>query len=106
MTSTSCRNESTASRRQAILQAALQSFLSKGFTVTTMEDIRQLSGASTGSIYHHFENKEMLALALYQEIWSEINTALLQSLSAMPPCEGIKALVYAYMDWFEQHPDS
>ncbi|HTK09040.1 MAG TPA: TetR/AcrR family transcriptional regulator [Ktedonobacteraceae bacterium] len=106
MASTSYRNESTASRRQAILQAALQLFLSKGFTVTTMEDIRQLSGASTGSIYHHFENKEMLALALYQEIWSELNAVLLQCLTEVTPHEGVKALVYAYIDWFEQHPDS
>ena len=105
MTSTSYRSESTASRRQAILQAALQLFLSKGFTVTTMEDIRQLSGASTGSIYHHFENKEMLALALYQDIWTKLNTALIESLTTEDIREGIKALVYAYIDWFEQHPD-
>ena len=63
----SYRNVATESRRQAILQAALTFFLSKGFTNTTMDDIRQLSGASTGSIYHHFENKEMLAVALYRE---------------------------------------
>jgi AcrR family transcriptional regulator len=105
MTSASYRNESTASRRQAILQAALQLFLSKGFTVTTMEDIRQRSGASTGSIYHHFENKEMLVLALYQDIWTQFNTAQLQCLTTGDIREGVKALVYAYMDWFVQHPD-
>ncbi|MBO0795388.1 MAG: helix-turn-helix transcriptional regulator, partial [Ktedonobacteraceae bacterium] len=38
------------SRRQAILEAALACFASKGFTETTMEDIRKLSGASMGSI--------------------------------------------------------
>ena len=56
-----------ASRRQAILDAALACFTNKGFTETTMEDIRIRSGASTGSIYHHFSNKEMLARALYLE---------------------------------------
>ena len=56
-------NITTETRRKAILEAALKSFSTKGFTETTMEDIKRLSGASTGSIYHHFENKEMLAQA-------------------------------------------
>jgi AcrR family transcriptional regulator len=99
------QNTTTESRRKAILQAALKSFSTKGFTETTMEDIRRLSGASTGSIYHHFENKEMLAQVLYLEGRSDLNAALLASITDRHPREGIKALVYAYIDWFEQHPD-
>lgn len=101
----SSQNATTESRRKAILQAALKSFSTKGFTETTMEDIKRLSGASTGSIYHHFENKEMLAQALYLEGRSDCNAALLAAISNKLPREGIKALVYAYLDWFEQHPD-
>jgi AcrR family transcriptional regulator len=93
------------SRRQAILEAALACFASKGFTETTMEDIRKLSGASTGSIYHHFSNKEMLARALYLEGRSSLNATLIASLNAQTLREGITALVYAYLDWFEQHAD-
>ena len=99
------QNTTTGSRRKAILQAALKSFSTKGFTETTMEDIRRLSGASTGSIYHHFENKEMLAQALYLEGRNDLNAVLLASITDKHPREGIKALVYAYIDWFEQHPD-
>lgn len=93
------------SRRQAILDAALAYFASKGFTETTMEDIRKLSGASTGSIYHHFENKELLARALYMEGRSSFNAALSASLTGKSLREGIKALIYAHLDWFEQHAD-
>ena len=99
------QNTTTETRRKAILQAALKSFSTKGFTETTMEDIKRLSGASTGSIYHHFENKEMLAQALYLEGRSDLNAALLASITGMHPREGIKAMIYAYIDWFEQHPD-
>ncbi len=70
-----------------------------------MEDIRKLSGASTGSIYHHFSNKEMLARALYLEGRSSLNTALSTSLTANSLREGIEALVHAYLGWFEQHAD-
>ena len=103
--STSDSNTTKGSRRQAILEAALKSFSARGFTETTMEDIRQLSGASTGSIYHHFENKEMLAQALYLEGRSDLSNALLASITGKHPCEGIKDLVRTYLDWFEQHPD-
>src|ERR1700676_3869849 len=99
------RSTTTESRRQAILEAALSCFASKGFTETTMEDIRKLSGASTGSIYHHFANKEMLARALYLEGRSSLNAALFTTIATNDLRAGIKALVYAYLDWFEQHGD-
>ena len=103
--STSDQNTTTESRRKAILQAALKSFSTRGFTETTMEDIKRLSGASTGSIYHHFENKEMLAQALFLEGRSDLNATLLVAIANKSPRAGIRALIYAYLDWFEQHPD-
>src|ERR1700730_15042037 len=99
------RSVLTEARRKAILEAALSCFASKGFTETTMEDIRKLSGASTGSIYHHFANKEMLARALYLEGRSSLNAALSASLTANALREGIEAIVHAFLDWFEQHAD-
>jgi AcrR family transcriptional regulator len=105
MSSESRRTVLTESRRRAILQAALQLFLTKGFTDTTMEDIRQVSGASTGSIYHHFENKETIAIELYREGRNELNAMLSQGLLQTNPEEGLKNLVYSYLDWFEQSPN-
>jgi AcrR family transcriptional regulator len=99
------QSTTTEARRQAILDAALACFASKGFTETTMEDIRKLSGASTGSIYHHFSNKEMLARALYLEGRRSLNAALFASLTAHTLREGIEAMVHAYLGWFEQHAD-
>ncbi len=95
----------TESRRKAILDAALSCFASKGFTETTMEDIRKISGASTGSIYHHFSNKEMLARALYLEGRSSLNSTLTTSFTTKHVREGIKAIIYAYLGWFEQNAD-
>lgn len=99
------RGVTTGSRRQSILDAALPLFLTKGFTETTMEDIRQRSGASTGSIYHHFENKEMLARALYLEGRTSLHKAFFAAIATSDPREGITGLVYAYLQWFEQNPD-
>lgn len=99
------QSPTTEARRKAILEAALACFASKGFTETTMEDIRKLSGASTGSIYHHFSNKEMLARALYLEGRSSLATAIFASITTNDLCEGIEAIVHAYLGWFEQHAD-
>ncbi|GHO46914.1 TetR/AcrR family transcriptional regulator [Ktedonospora formicarum] len=103
--SDSAQNIPKASRRQSILDAALTCFASKGFAETTMEDIRKLSGTSTGSIYHHFSNKELLAQALYLEGRTSSHAALATSFVERIAQEGVQALVYAYLGWFEQHPD-
>lgn len=57
----------TADRRQNILEAALASFLERGYVATSISDIRKASGASTGSIYHFFPGKGALAEALLRE---------------------------------------
>ncbi len=44
-------------RRRSILEAALDCFLEKGYIATTINDIREASGATTGSIYHFFDGK-------------------------------------------------
>jgi AcrR family transcriptional regulator len=54
-----------ASRRTAILHAALECFSTLGYARTTMEDIRMRAQASTGSLYHHFKSKEHLAAELF-----------------------------------------
>ena len=88
------------------MAAALDCFTAKGFSETTMSDIQERSGASMGSIYHHFESKEHLAAALYLEglkgIHGEIRRVVAESEQAE---EGIKGLIRAYVDWFVEHPD-
>src|SRR2546421_8536565 len=66
----------TAERRRAILEAALQCFLDRGYEATTIDDVRLASGASIGSIYHHFKGKEELAAALYLDGYRAFGTAV------------------------------
>ena len=98
--------ESSQRRRQEIMMAALECFKSKGFSETTMSDIRERSGASMGSIYHHFESKERLAASLYMEGLKGVHGAIRGVLEETNQAEeGIKRLVRAYIDWFVQNPD-
>lgn len=54
-------------RRDKILMSALEAFTEKGIFETTMSDIRRISGASTGSVYHHFNGKQHIAFELYSQ---------------------------------------
>ena len=54
-----------SSRKDEILQAALACFSEHGVDATTIEMIRDRSGASIGSLYHHFGNKERIHGELY-----------------------------------------
>lgn len=47
-----------------ILTAAQTLFLSKNYADVTMDDIAQAAGVTKGALYHHFNNKEALYLAM------------------------------------------
>jgi len=53
--------------RTAILDAALELFSHRGYGATSMRDIAGKAGVSTGSVYHHFADKEAIFLALLQQ---------------------------------------
>jgi AcrR family transcriptional regulator len=91
-------------RKREILDAALECFSSKGFAASTMADIRELAGASTGSIYHHFKSKEQLAAELYLEGVRAVQEHGLHALLRHESTErGVTALVEAYLDWVADH---
>ena len=58
----------TGATQQRILDAATEAFATRGFTATTMADVVAGSGASVGSIYHHFGGKSELFLAIFEQM--------------------------------------
>jgi AcrR family transcriptional regulator len=62
----------TDATQQRILDAATTVFSARGFTAATMADIVAASGASIGSIYHHFGGKKELFLAIFERIANDI----------------------------------
>lgn len=52
--------------RTAILDAALELFSHRGYGATSMRDIAATAGVSTGSVYHHFKDKESIFQALLE----------------------------------------
>jgi len=96
----------TADRRGEILEAALAVFTRHGYQRATIEEIRAASGASTGSIYHHFGGKEELAAALYVEGLGAYQRSFLDVLARGDDAEGtVRAIVANHLDWVASNPE-
>lgn len=94
------------SSHRRILKAALKCFSERGAEATSIEMIRDLSGASVGSIYHHFGGKDGIAQALYLEGLRNANALALKRLRPLRDARaGVQALVLAFVDWVVQNPE-
>jgi AcrR family transcriptional regulator len=67
-------NQAEKSQRsqERILEAALGLFSSRGYRATSVRDIAEAAGVSTGNVYHHFPDKEALFLTLLDQYWTAI----------------------------------
>ena len=94
-----------AARRDEILDAARACFEEHGYAATTIEQIAARSGASNGSIYHHFGAKEGIASALYVQILRDYQRGVARTIRRGTGAErAIKALVRHHLRWVERHP--
>lgn len=96
----------TDARKQAVLQAALACFDEQGVEQTSIEAIREKSGVSVGSIYHHFGNKDGIAAELYLEGIRQVADLVEAALADADSAEqGVKGIVTAYLGWITEHRD-
>jgi AcrR family transcriptional regulator len=72
-------------RREAILAAAYDLFLEKGYEATTLSDIVRRSGGSLATLYEMFENKPGLLRALVGDRCSQISDTIDQAVSSQKP---------------------
>jgi len=60
------------SKRNAILACATRLFSRNGFQGTAMAELSAITGAATGTIFHHFRNKEDLFLQVLNDVKESI----------------------------------
>src|SRR5215468_4167218 len=87
------RAERAAERRQAIIEAAMEEFISRGFAATRLDVIAKRAGVAKGTIYLHFKDKE----SMFEEL---IRTAIVPLVGRMlgPPPAGasVRDLIEAF----------
>ena len=103
-TSPTCAVE-PSTRRQDILDAALACATAHGVDAISIDSLRAHCGASVGSIYHHFGNKEGVVAALFFDIFNAQSRSVQAQLDATIDAQGgVRALVTGYLDWVVAQP--
>jgi AcrR family transcriptional regulator len=74
-------------RPTEIMDAALKIFSSKGFRVTTLDQVAKAAGVTKGAIYHYFQGKEDLLLKALRH-WVEDRIVPWQERDAQLPGSG------------------
>jgi AcrR family transcriptional regulator len=77
----SSRAERAAERRAAIVDAALDEFIARGFTATRLDDVATRAGVAKGTIYLHFKDKE----SMFEELIRTALVPLIGRLQGPPP---------------------
>jgi AcrR family transcriptional regulator len=89
------RTERAAERRAAIVEAAMQEFVARGFAATRLDDIAKRAGVAKGTIYLHFKDKE----SMFEEL---IRTALVPLIGRMAPPAPLSGSVREAVEGFAQ----
>lgn len=72
---------SSISNKDIVLQTASTLFLTKGFQVTSMDEIVALSKVSKTNIYYHYKSKEELLLAIVDQLISRYEERISRTLT-------------------------
>jgi AcrR family transcriptional regulator len=96
----------TLKTRDRILASARELFFSKGLDETSIAEICKHSGVSNGSLFHHFQTKEAMALEIFVGIrrhyWEHVLAAM-EAESTVPAAA--EASVQAAFDFQQRFSD-
>ena len=91
-------SHAATSRRQILINEAARLFGVKGYENTSMRDIAAAIGILPGSLYHHFESKEELFVAVYSLGVSQILEAVTAAIAGQDdPWGRLEAACVAHM---------
>src|SRR3569623_1390295 len=86
-----------AERRNAIVEAAMEECIARGFAATRLDDIAKRAGVAKGTIYLHFKDKE----SMFEEQVRTVIVPVVERLNALPPPPGpVRDLVEAFASNF------
>src|SRR6187200_3490005 len=78
------RAERAAERRGAIIEAAMDEFIARGFAATRLDDVAKRAGVAKGTIYLHFKDKE----SMFEELIRIASVPLVGRMQGPPPASG------------------
>ncbi len=82
--------EDTEKTYLALLDAATRVFSERGVANTTLNDIASAAGLTRGAVYWHFENKDALIKALWEQSGGIVTEAFVHTLSQLPENQALE----------------
>jgi len=88
------------------VSAAKKLFSERGYDAVSTAEIRAAAGMSNGSLFHHFENKEGIAVAVFVSLIRSYQSEISEKLgSTWQAADGIEAFIRTHNMWIEGDPD-
>jgi AcrR family transcriptional regulator len=88
--------------RAALVIAARQLFGEKGFADTSIDEIVTRAGVTKGALYHHFDGKEDLFKAVFEQVQREVSD---QAVAEFLGPDSWEALLKGCSLWVDAHLD-
>jgi AcrR family transcriptional regulator len=85
--------------RTALIRAGRRLFAEHGYAGANREDIAEFAGVTRGALYHHFDSKEDLFVAVYEAVEEELlGVVKLAARTFTDPIEMIRAGCIAFIE--------
>jgi len=102
----SARSRDPEATREAILEAAEEAFLTKGFAETSTSKIASMAGVTKSLIHHHFGSKEALWDAVKVRRFSIYSKQQMDMLREQEPsAELLRESMKMYFRFLREHPE-
>jgi AcrR family transcriptional regulator len=99
------RTDNGASRREIILRQAAGLFATRGVAATTVRQIADEAGVLSGSLYHHFQSKEVIAQEIVIAYLDDLLARYAQlGVSDLGPVGRLRSLVDVSLRVGTDHP--
>jgi AcrR family transcriptional regulator len=99
------RERQAQATRDLLVAVARERFTEQGYAATSIEEIVQRAGVAKGALYHHFNAKDALFRAVYEDVQAEVVAAVMtaaataaSATAGQEPWAGVRAGLSAFLD--------
>lgn len=92
--------------RDKIIEAALKTFVTRGYQQTTVAEIAGQAGLAEGTLYNYYSSKEELLLAVFDDKWGGIIDDIKRKIARIEdPNDQLKAMFSTVVRMFKKDRD-
>lgn len=91
-------------RVDALLNAAVEEFLQKGYEGASIDAISKRAGVSKGGFYHHFPNKEVLLMMANRKLSEPFEAMAEAAYASESAVAGLRLYIREYLTYWVNRP--